>query len=278
VKQPGEREKIKVALIQMDSKPKEKEHNISHAKELIRNNAVDAEFVCLPELFSTGYNLNLMGDSFYELAETIPGPTTEEFGRLARERSLAILGTIVEADSIRKGVLYDTTFLIDSSGNLAGKYRKTHLYPAEHSYFRPGSKLPVFELEGIKTGVAICFEHAFPQIFTILALKGALMIFIPSAVPTGYEYLLNLRSRARAQDNQLFIAAVNRVGKEGEISFCGLSKIINPRGEVIAEGDGSREQVVVGEIDLNLILKERKQEPFFRAMRPELYRPLVKPL
>ena len=124
-------------------------------------------------------------------------------------------------------------------------------------------------------GAAICFEHAFPQIFTILALQGAEVVFIPSAVPVGYEYLLNLRSRARAQDNQLFVVAVNRVGREGGVTYCGLSKVVNPRGEVIAEASRADEELLVAELNLDLILKERKQEPVLRSLRPELYRPLV---
>jgi predicted amidohydrolase len=102
-------------------------------------------------------------------------------------------------------------------------------------------------------------------------LQGARIVYIPSAVPIGYEYLLNLRTRARAQDNQIFTLAVNRVGRDGETTYCGLSKIVNPRGEVIAEASQIEEELLVAEIDLNMILKERKQEPVFRSMRPELY-------
>jgi predicted amidohydrolase len=123
--------------------------------------------------------------------------------------------------------------------------------------------------------VAICFEHAFPQIFTVLALQGAAVVFIPSAVPVGYEYLLNLRTRARAQDNQFFTVAVNRVGREGEVAYCGLSKAVNPKGEVIAEASHTEEELLVVELDLSLILEERKQEPVLRSQQPELYHLLV---
>jgi predicted amidohydrolase len=196
-------------------------------------------------------------------------------GQKAKEQGLAILGTIVERDDALEGVLYDTTFLLDHQGRLVGKYRKTHLYPAEHRYFRAGDRLPVFDLGDLTVGVAICFEHAFPQIFTILALQGAEVVFIPSAVPMGYEYLLNLRTRARAQDNQSFTVAVNRVGREREVTYCGLSKVVSPRGEVIAEASHAEEELLVAELNLSLIPKERKQEPVLRSQRPELYRPLV---
>jgi predicted amidohydrolase len=267
--------KIRLALIQMDCIIKNKEGNLSKALGFLDELKGKADIVCFPELFTTGYNLDLIGDDFYELAEPIPGPTTELVGQKAKEYRLAILGTIVERDNAKEGVLYDTTFLLDRQGRLAGKYRKSHLYPPEHRYFRAGDRLPVFELGGFTVGVAICFEHAFPQIFTILALQGAEVVFIPSAVPVGYEYLLNLRTRARAQDNQLFTVAVNRVGREGEVTYCGLSKVVAPRGEVIAEASHTEEELLVAELNLGLILKERKQEPVLSSQRPELYRPLA---
>jgi predicted amidohydrolase len=271
------REKTRLASIQMDCTIKNKEGNLSKALHLLNELQGRVHIACFPELFTTGYNLDLIGDAFYELAEPIPGPTTEQMGQKARECGLAILGTIVERHNAQEGVLYDTTFLLDAEGRLAGKYRKSHLYPAEHRYFRAGDQLPVFDLGGLTVGIAICFEHAFPQIFTILASQGAEVVFIPSAVPVNYEYLLNLRTRARAQDNQFFTVAVNRVGREGDVTYCGLSKVVNPKGEVIAEASHTEEELLVAELDLSLILKERKQEPVMRSQRPELYHPLVEP-
>ncbi len=266
-----DRRKIRSALIQMDCKIKNKEENLSKALGFLDELKGKADIVCFPELFTTGYNLDLIGDDFYALAEPIPGPTTERMGQQAREYEMAILGTIVERDGTQEGMLHDTTFLLDAEGRLVGKYRKSHLYPAEHRYFKAGDRLPVFDLDGLTLGVAICFEHAFPQIFTILALRGAQVVFIPSAVPVGYGYLLNLRTRARAQDNQFFTVAVNRVGREGDVTYCGLSQVVNPRGEVIAQASHADEEVLVAELDFDLIPKERKQEPVLKNLRPELY-------
>jgi predicted amidohydrolase len=260
-----------VGLIQMECALMEKEHNLHNALQFLSELAGKAEFVCLPELFTTGYNLDVMGEALYDLAEPIPGPTTEEICKKGKEYGMAIFGNLVERDQEVEGVLYDTSFLIDSRGKLVGKYRKSHLYPKEHQYFRAGDTLSVFESDGIIVGSAICYEHAFPQICTVLALQGAQLVYIPSAVPIDYEYLLNLRTRARAQDNQIFTLAVNRVGRDADVTYCGLSKIVNPRGEVIAEASQTDEELLVAEIDLSMILKERKQEPVFRSMRPELY-------
>jgi predicted amidohydrolase len=263
--------KIRSALIQMDCTIKNKEENLSKALGFLDELKGRADIVCFPELFTTGYHLDLIGDDFYALAEPIPGPTTEWMGQQAREHKMAILGTIVERDETQEKVLHDTTFLLDAEGRLVGKYRKSHLYPTEHRYFKAGDRLPVFDLDGLTLGVAICFEHAFPQIFTILALRGAQVVFIPSAVPVGYGYLLSLRTRARAQDNQFFTVAVNRVGREGDVTYCGLSQVVNPRGEVIAQASHADEQVLVAELDFGLIPKERKQEPVLKNLRPELY-------
>ncbi len=264
--------RIVVGLVQMECVVKDKERNLAKALGFVESlkKRADADIVSFPELFTTGYNLDLIGDEIHDLAETIPGETTTMMSQKAREFGIAILGTIVERGD--GGGLYDTTFVIDETGELIGKYRKSHLHPSEYSYLDPGNELPVFELSRVTIGTAICFEHAFPQIFTKLALLGAKIIFIPSAVPTGYEYLLNLRTRARAQDNQLFVVAVNRVGREGDVEYCGLSKVVNPRGEVVAEAPSKAEEVLVAELDLGMIQKERNQEPVLKCLRPELYR------
>jgi predicted amidohydrolase len=266
--------KLKIAVIQMDCELKAKETNLKKAERYIDQAAPEVDVIALPEFFTTGYLLHLIKEDFYNLAETVPGPTVDRLAMKAKTHGTAIIANIVEKDSIQEGVLYDTTFVIDETGQYKGKYRKVHLYPTEHQYFRSGITFPVFELCGTKVGIATCYDHAFEEMFRILALKGAEVIFIPSAIPKNYEYLLNLRTRARAQDNQLFTVAVNRAGNDGEVEWCGSSKIVNPRGEVLYE-IGDEEGVLHGSIDLAMILKERKQEPILRSRRPELYDILV---
>jgi predicted amidohydrolase len=268
-------QKVSIGLVQMACVLKNKKVNLQKSISFLEQLEGKADIVCFPELFTTGYNLDLISGAFYDLAETIPGPTTELLGQSAIKYGVAILGNIVERDEVLEGVLYNTTFLLDAEGRLVGKYRKSHLFPTEHSYFRAGNRLPVFDLDGLTLGMATCFDHAFPQIFTILALQGAQVVFIPSVVPVGYEYLLNLRTRARAQDNQYFAVAINRVGHEGDVTYCGLSKVVNPRGEVLAEASNTGEELLMAELDLRQILKERKQEPVLRSQRPELYQPLA---
>jgi len=177
----------------------------------------------------------------------------------------------VEKDPLCEEVLYNTAFIINKEGKLVGKYRKFYLYPPEHQYFKPGKDFPVVDLGMVRAGVAICYDHAFPELFRILSLKGAQVIFIPSAIPKGYEYLLNLRVRARAQDNQIFVAHVNRVGQEDNIQYCGLSKVANPKGEIVAEASSSQDEILYVDLDLSLILREKRQERVSRSLRPEAY-------
>jgi len=267
---------IRLALIQMDCRLKDKVYNIGKAIRFMRELQGQVDIACLPEFFTTGFSLDLIGNDFYELAETVPGETTEQIGKKAKEYGLAVVGNIVEKDPLCEEILYDTAFVIDSEGELTGKYRKFYLYPSEHQYFKQGKDFLVFDLGAVRIGIAICYDHAFPELFRVFALKGAQIVFILSAVPTGYEYLLNLRARARAQDNQIFIAHVNRVGKEGDAQYCGLSKVVNPKGEVVAEASADQEEVLCTEIDLDLISKEKRQERVLKSLRPEIYEYLSK--
>lgn len=266
---------ITVAAVQMTCRLGDKRANLENAASLLAPLAGRVQIACLPELFTTGYNLNSLGNSFFDLAETVPGDTTTYLGRLARRLGVALIAGVVEREPEVDGLIYDTAVLIDSDGELVDRYRKTHLYPAENDYFRAGSRLPVIKIAGVKVGIAICFEHAFPHIFTTHALRGAQVVFNPSAVPVGYDYLQDVRIPARAQDNQIFVVSVNHVGAEGDITYCGHSQIANPRGEVIALASAEKEEVITARLPLELIWNQRRQEPIFRGFRPELYEPAV---
>ena len=264
-------DRIAVGLVQMTCELGDKEANLRQAERLLSQLTGRVSIACLPEMFEVGYDLEGLGAALFELAEPIPGPTSEHLARLARQLNLAIVGGVTERDPDVEGLLYDTAVLIDRQGGVVGRYRKSHLYPAEHRFFRPGGELPVFDFAGLRIGLAICFEHAFPQIFTTLARRGAALVVNPSAVPVGFAHLQDLRTRARAQDNQIFVAAINHVGKEGAVAYCGRSQVADPRGEVVAMAPDAAEAAIVAELDLGMIRQQRKQEPTFRALRPELY-------
>lgn len=265
--------RIAIGLIQMTCRLGDKEANLNQAETLLDQIAGQVSIACLPELFNTGYHLDALGETLFDLAEPVPtGPTVARLRELAANLNIALIAGLVEGDPLAAGLLYDSVVLIDRRGQVTGRYRKSHLYPAEHRFFRPGQTLPVFDLDGLRVGVAICFEAAFPPIFSTLALGGAQVVFNPSAVPAGYEYLQDLRTRARAQDNQFFVAAVNHVGVEGDVTYCGQSQAADPRGEVLATAPAGQPAAIVAELDLSLIRGQRLQEPTLRGFRPELYR------
>lgn len=262
----------RVAAVQMQCVLGDKAANLEQASALLEGLNEPVDVVCLPELFNVGYNLDATGDALFDQGEAIPdGETTQRLLELAQRLDTAIVAGLVEQAPSVTGVLYDTAVLINRRGELAGRYRKSHLYPAEYHYFRAGDSLPVFELDGLRVGVATCFEAAFPPIFSTLALQGAQIVFNPSAVPVGYGHLQDLRTRARAQDNQFFVVAANHVGDESGVTYCGRSQIADPRGEVLAIASDDVAEVAVAELDLSLIRDQRLQEPVFRGFRPSLY-------
>jgi predicted amidohydrolase len=247
------------------------ERNTDEAVRRIRALAGRADLVVFPELFTTGYRREGMDHG--ALAEPIPdGPSVRRLAAAARSAGVAVSGTLLERDG---DAIYDTGILLDADGSLAARYRKTHLYPAEAAYFAAGDELVVAPIaSGLRVGMAICFEHAFPEIFTTLALAGAALVVISSAVPVGFEYLLELRTRARAQDNQVFVASANLVGFDGLHRWCGGSAIVDPRGEVLVAANATDAMGVVAELDLGRIATERRQEEALAYRRPELYRRL----
>ena len=242
------------------------EANVAAAVEAIASQAGAADIVIFPELFTTGYRREGMDHA--GLAERIPdGPSIRSLSDAAASAGATVVGTLLEEAD---GRVFDTAIVIGPDGVVAGRYRKSHLYPAERAFFAAGDSLEVVEAGGVSIGLAICFEHAFPEIFTELAIAGAELIAIPSAVPVGYEYLLELRTRARAQDNQLYVAAANLVGDDGQTTWCGHSMIVGPRGELLASA-GEDVDVIIAELASDAASAERAQEPALANRRPELY-------
>ena len=165
-------------------------------------------------------------------------------------------------------MLYDSVATITPDGK-ASVYRKTHLYPAELDCFAAGQSLGTVASPAAVLGPLLCFEHAFPDIATTLALAGAQILVIPSAVPYGFEHLLELRTRARAQDNQVFAVGCNMVGH----GFCGRSLVTDPAATWSSrwgDGDGAAGPARPQRDRAS----ERAREPALRLRRPELYVPL----
>jgi beta-ureidopropionase len=245
-----------------------------------------AQVVCLQELFYGPYFCAEQQTKWYELTERIPdGPTTKLMGELAKRHGIVLVVPLYEEDLT--GVYYNAAAVIDADGRYLGKFRKMHLPHCapgfwEKFYFRPGNLgYPVFDTRFGKVGVYICYDRHFPEGARCLGLNGAEIVFNPSATVAGLsEYLWKLEQPAHAVANQYFIGAINRPGFEepwriGE--FYGQSYLCDPRGQFLAVGKRSEDDVVVADLDLDLIREVRNVWQFFRDRRPESYDAIVQP-
>src|SRR5579875_3790876 len=243
-----------------------------------------AKVICFQELFYGPYFCQVQDPSFYEYAESVPGPTVERFSALAAELGMVMVLPVYEQE--QPGFLYNTAAVVDADGSYLGKYRKHHLpqLPGfwETFYFRPGNLgWPVFDTAVGKIGVYICSDRHFPEGWRALGLAGEQIVFNPSATSRGLaSHLWQLEQTASAVANGYFVGAVNRVGIEplGDDDFYGTSYFADPRGRII-DGPGSDrdEEVVVRDLDLDLLTEVRDTWQFYRDRRPDAYGPLVAP-
>ncbi|MBI4055591.1 MAG: acyltransferase [Elusimicrobia bacterium] len=242
-----------------------------------------AQIVCLQEIFCGPYFCAEQDTRWYDTAEPIPGATTSLMQKLAKKHKLALVVSLYETPET--GTYYNSAAVIDADGKLLGVYRKNHIPHCapgfwEKFYFKPGnSGYPVFQTRYAKVGVYICYDRHFPDGARILGLRGAEIVFNPSATVAGLsEHLWKLEQPALAVANQYFVGAINRVGWEnpwriGE--FYGQSYFCDPRGQMLTVGPRDRDATVLADLDLDKILEARKTWQFFRDRRPETYKELV---
>ncbi|MDX1585722.1 MAG: carbon-nitrogen hydrolase [Balneolaceae bacterium] len=264
------------------------EKNIDTAVDRIHSAAdKSAEIILLQELFNTTYFCQSMDDRFFDWSESIPGPVSEQFCTLAAELRVVIVAPYFERRAA--GVYHNSLIVIDTDGTLMGTYRKKHI-PDDPSfyekyYFTPGEdEYQVYDTKYAKVGPLICWDQWYPEAARITALKGAEILVYPTAIGTlpdedeamGKEFLEAWQTiqRSHAIANGCFVASINRVGVEEQVRFWGHSFVAGPFGQVLAEA-GSDEEVVISEIDLTKIEKQRQIWPFFRDRRIDTYGPIL---
>jgi len=236
--------------------------------------------LCLQELFYGPYFCAEQDIRWYELAEKVPaGPTIRLMQKEAARHHMVLVVPVYEEDL--PGLYFNTAAVIDADGRYLGKYRKHHIphcHPGfwEKFYFTPGNlDYPVFQTKYAKVGVYICYDRHFPEGARILGLNGAEIVFNPSATVAGLsEHLWELEQPAHAVANGYFVGAINRVGKEKPWSigeFYGKSYFCDPRGRIIAQASRDKDEVLVADLDLDMILEVRKTWQFFRDRRPDSY-------
>ena len=245
--------------------------------------AKGVQVLCLQEIFDGPYFCPAQDPKWYDMAEEIPGPTTEIFQELARKHSMVMVLPLYER--VMRGVYYNTAAVIDADGTYLGKYRKQHIPQTsgfwEKYYFKPGNLgYPVFDTAYCKVGVYICYDRHFPEGARLLGLNGADIVFNPSATVAGLsQYLWKLEQPAHAVANGYYMGCINRVGTEPPWNigkFYGTSYFVNPRGEMLAVGSEDEDELVVADLDLDLIEEVRRVWQFYRDRRPETYEDMVK--
>ncbi|CAI9085522.1 acyltransferase [Candidatus Methylacidiphilum fumarolicum] len=260
---------------------------ISQAKEL------GAEIICTQELFKTRYFCNRIDSEFFSWAEDINGPTLQCFMEIAKKLNVVLIGSIFEKRA--PGLYHNTAIVVDADGSYLGCYRKAHIPDDpgyfEKYYFTAGENdFPVFQTRYARIGVLICWDQWFPEAARIAALKGAQIIFYPTAIGWlveekmvfGQDQLtawLTIQ-RAHAIANGIFVASINRTGLEGDeksrcIEFWGRSFLVDPFGRIIKQA-GEKEEILVGELDFSLIEKTRINWPFLRDRRIDLYEQITR--
>lgn len=260
-----------VALVQFESVLCEPVANTEKAcRMIVEAGAQGADLVVLPELFSTGYQLNIVGPRIAELAEPADGPTVTALCAAAREAKCYVVAGLALTYDLT-GVAYNSAVCIDRGGNLMGTYDKQHLWALERFYFRSGCDSPVFETDFGRVGVMICYDMGYPEVARMLALQGADLVVCPSAWCAEDMDVWDVNAPARALENTVFLAAVNRYGEEDGLVMPGNSLVCNPRGHVVARLEEEAEGVLHTTIDLGQIADFRERSPYLRDRRPDLY-------
>ncbi len=269
--------KITIGLIQIKPQNSQKD-NLAKAIRLIQNaRKRGAQIICLPELFKSVYFPQTKTRKNFELAERIPGPSSRLFMDLARKLKAVLIVPLFEQAQNKN--YYNSLVVIDSDGSTVGKYRKTHLPndPCfyEKFYFQKGDLgFKIFETAYGKIGTLICWDQWFPEAARKLALMGAQIIFYPSAI--GWHDCQTLTERKKEQvawemvqrshaiANGVFVASVNRIGREGKLNFWGNSFVSGPFGELLAKASSNKEEILIVNCDLDQISRVRKYWPFLK--------------
>ena len=269
---------VRLAGIQI-SCVEEKKRNIEKAEKFTQI-AIEkgANIVCFQELFTTHWFPKEMNERHFSLAEEMDGPSIMRMQNLAKKNEIVLVCPLFEKGE--ENTFYNSAVIIDAGGEILGRYRKIHVPQIplweEKYYFSPGSLgFPVFKTKFAILGVQICWDNFFPEGSRILALKGAQIIFSPTAAAFASQKKWETVISSNAISNGVYIFRVNRVGSEEKQDFYGKSFCISPEGEFMDKPTGMREGIVFIDIDLKSIDKVRKEWPFFKDRRPEVYKEIV---
>ena len=286
---------FQVGLIQMACGP-EPEKNVGHAVEMVRDAAArGAQVICLPELFRTQYFCQREDAALFDLAEPVPGPTTNKLAEVARGAKAVVIASVFERRAA--GIYHNTAVVLDADGSIKGIYRKMHIPDDplyyEKFYFTPGDLgFRAFDTQAGKIGTLVCWDQWYPESARLTALQGAQVIFYPTAIGwhpaekqefgAAQHDAWRTVQRGHAIANGIYVAVVNRVGHENGnvngnatpgagLEFWGGSFLADPFGAVIAEASSDQEEILIGEVDLLRLEEVRRHWPFLRDRRVDSY-------
>ena len=292
-------DQFRVGLVQMSmgaDPEKNLERAIAHVSDAAKKGA---QVVCLPELFQTQYFCQREDAALFDLAEPIPGPTSNKLAEVAKKLSIVLIASLFEKRA--PGVYHNTATIFDKNGVLLGLYRKMHIPDDplyyEKYYFTPGDLgFKAFDTEMGRLGTLVCWDQWYPEGARLTALQGAQVLFYPTAIGwhpaekaefgVAQHDAWRTIQRAHAIANGVYVAVVNRVGFEtGDIrgrsapgaglEFWGRSFLCDPFGRVIAEASDSEEEILIGEVDTRLLEDTRRNWPFLRDRRIDSYAPIT---
>jgi N-carbamoylputrescine amidase len=288
----GKSRPFRVALVQMRCSA-DPDENLGRACARLREAAAKgAQVACLPELFRTQYFCQVEEAARFDLAEPIPGPTTEALAAVARDTGMVVVGSIFERRA--PGVYHNTAVVLDADGSLRGRYRKMHIPDDplyyEKYYFTPGDLgFKVFPTSFARVGTLVCWDQWYPEAARLTALKGAEVLFYPTAIGwhpseraefgAAQSSAWETMQRAHAIANGVFVAAVNRVGHEGAadggLEFWGSSFLADPFGRILAKAGQDTEETLHAVCDPKLQEETRRNWPFLRDRRIDAYAPIT---
>jgi deaminated glutathione amidase len=268
---------IPVALVQMNTQD-DRDRNIASALEGIDRAAqTGARLIALPETWT------YLGPSegLADAADAIPGPLTEQLAERARQHGVYLHAGSIHERAEGEPRLFNTTVVFDPQGEIVASYRKIHLFDVdlesgtaynESSAVAPGEEIVTFDLDGVTVGLAICYDLRFPELFRILALRGAEVVVLPAAftLATGRDHWEPL-IRARAIENGLYMVAPGQIGQHPPGNWCyGRSMVVDPWGTVIAQAS-DQPTVLTSHLDMELVVRVRRQIPALKNRLPDRY-------
>jgi N-carbamoylputrescine amidase len=285
-------DQFRIGLVQMSCSP-DPEANLEKAAAKVAEAAQQgAQVICLPELFRSQYFCREEDARLFDLAESIPGPSTERLSQVAREHKVVVIASLFEKRA--QGLYHNTAATIDADGALLGIYRKMHIPDDplyfEKFYFTPGDiGFRNFDTKAGRLATLVCWDQWYPEAARIASLGGANVLFYPTAIgwhpaekaefgEAQYDAWRTIQ-RAHAIANGIYVGAVNRVGFEGPadrgLEFWGGSFIADPFGRVIAQASHDREEILIANVDSKVMDDTRRNWPFLRDRRIDAYAPIL---